>query len=182
MHTLVGFAPLLVAWCVLTSPNAAADSRLINGTPVDPNTWKEVVRIRSDGAGCTATVVGPRAIVTAAHCAKSGGTAAFTLDGKTYSAVMTRSSLYPAQDHDVSLGLVTPEITGILPASVGGSANKGDGITILGYGCITAGGGGGNDGILRIGDSTIVEFSVFSDCWMRFPTTIATPPIGNSSS
>ncbi len=161
MKTLVGFGPLLVALCGLISQNAAAGSRLINGIPVGPGTWKEVIRIRSDGAGCTATVVGPRTIITAAHCAKTGGTATFTLDGKDYSAVMTRSTVYPGQDHDVSLGLVTPEITGITPATIGGTASVGLGITLLGYGCVNAGGGGGNDGVLRIGDSAIIEFSGF---------------------
>jgi hypothetical protein len=157
--TLVGLNALLIALFGIVSQNAAAGSRLINGKPVDPGTWKEVVRIRADGAGCTATVVGPRTIITAAHCAKTGGTATFAIDGKNYSAVMTRSPIYPGQDHDVSIGIVTPEITGITPASIGGTASQGLGLTLLGYGCINPGGGGGNDGVLRIGESTIVEFS-----------------------
>ncbi len=159
--TLAGLFSLLCAFFAFSGQNAAAGSRLINGTPVPAGTWKEVVRIRSDGAGCTATVVGPRAIITAAHCAKTGGTATFTIDGVNYSAVMTRSPVYPGQDHDVSLGIVTPEIKGITPASIGGAATTGTGITLLGYGCINAGGGGGNDGILRMGDSAIVEFAGF---------------------
>lgn len=155
----IGLAGLLAA--LLMPASAAADSRLINGKPVDPGTYKEVVRIRSDGAGCTATVVGPRAIVTAAHCAKTGGTATFTVDGKNYSATMTRSPVYPGRDHDVSLGLVDREVTGVQPASIGGTATQSLGLILLGYGCVKPGGGGGNDGVLRIGESTIIEFSGF---------------------
>lgn len=158
---LVGSFALILVVAGGFSRDAAADSRLINGKPVDPGTYKEVVRIRSDGAGCTATVVGPRAIITAAHCAKTGGIATFTIDGKNYNATMTRSPVYPGQDHDVSVGVVDQEITGVEPATVGGTATQGMGLILLGYGCINPGGGGGNDGVLRIGESTVVEFSGF---------------------
>lgn len=158
---LIGLSIVLAALLALLPASAAADSRLINGKPVDPGTYKEVVRIRSDGAGCTATVVGPRAIITAAHCAKTGGVATFTLDGKNYSATMTRSPVYPGQDHDINIGLVDQEVTGVQPATIGGTATQNLGLILLGYGCVNPGGGGGNDGILRIGESTIVEFSGF---------------------
>ncbi len=135
---------------------------LIRGTPVPPGTWQEVVRIQSNGAGCTATIVGPRVIITAAHCAKNNATATFTYKGASYSAEMTRSSLYPARDHDISVGLIASEIVGAEPRKIGGAAATGTEITLLGYGCtnpIT--GTGGNDGILRIGKSVITGFSGF---------------------
>jgi len=152
---------VLVALFAIPCFALASDFRLINGTPVQAGTFRDVVRIQSGGAACTATVVGPRVIVTAAHCANNGATATFSIDGKSYSATMTRSSLYPGKDHDVSLGLVSQDITGVEPASIGGTATVGLGITLLGYGCINVGGGGGNDGILRIGDSAITGFSAY---------------------
>lgn len=132
---------------------------LIRGTPVPAGTWQEVVRITSGGAGCTATIVGPRVIITAAHCTGNGATAKFTYKGTSYSAKMTRSPLYPAKDHDISVGVVASEITGAVPHQIGGAAATGTEITLLGYGCINVGGGGGNDGILRIGKSVITGFS-----------------------
>lgn len=139
---------------------ASAGSRLINGKPVEPGTYKDVVRIRSNGSGCTATLVGPRVIITAAHCAATGATATFTVNGTEYSARITRAPLYDqGKDHDVALGLLPSAVTGIDPATVGGKAATGVALTLLGYGCINPGGGGGNDGILRIGESVITGFS-----------------------
>lgn len=137
---------------------------LINGTPVPSGTWKEVVYISMGGGACSATLIGPRVLITAAHCGTTGTTATFTIDGKKYSAKLTRSSLYPARDHDISLGLVTEEVKGIEPKTVGGTATKGLEITLLGYGCTQSNNGngaGGNDGILRIGKSVITSFQAY---------------------
>lgn len=134
--------------------------RIINGKPVEAGTYKEVPKISANGASCTATVIGPRVIVTAAHCANNDVMATFTIDGVNYSAKMKRSSLYPGQDHDIALGFTDKDIK-VTPVSVGGKAVVGLGITLLGYGCTNAGGTGGNDGVLRIGDTVITSFSEF---------------------
>lgn len=149
----------LIGVLLCVSFTAFGEGRLINGKPVEPGTFKEVVRIRSNGAGCTATVVGPRVIATAAHCARTGAEATFEVDGTEYTATITRSSLYPGKDHDIALGVTTKQITGVEYASIGGTATKGLGLTLLGYGCTQPGGSGGNDGVLRIGESAIVDFS-----------------------
>ncbi|MBM4318053.1 MAG: trypsin-like serine protease [Deltaproteobacteria bacterium] len=135
--------------------------RLINGKPVEPGTYEEVVRINTSGSYCTATVVGPKTIITAAHCAPNGATAEFKVKGVTYRAKIYRSNLFSSQDHDLSIGVTDQEITGIKPASIGGTAKTGLGITLLGYGCTQAGGSGGSDGILRYGETVITSFSNF---------------------
>jgi len=145
---------------------------LIKGTPVEPGTWQEVIRITSQGAGCTATIVGRRTIITAAHCAGNGRTATFNYKGKSYSAKITHSPLYPGRDHDVALGVVAQDIAEARPMSVGGTAKVGDEITLLGYGCINPQGTGGNDGILRIGKSQITGFSGY-DMVSRMPNGAA---------
>lgn len=136
---------------------------LINGTPVTPGSWKQTVRIQVGNSFCTASIVGPKVLSTAAHCAATGATAKFTLDGVTYSAKMTRHPDYPRKDVDVCLGIIDKEITGIeygvLPSSVD-VAKKDMPIRLMGYGCINPGSGtGGNDGILREGMSQITGFS-----------------------
>jgi hypothetical protein len=72
---------------------------------------------------------------------------------------MTRSPLYPRNDHDIALGIIDQEVTGIKFASIGGDASKGVDITLAGYGCVRPGGGGGNDGILRVGDNRVINLS-----------------------
>lgn len=144
-----------------TSISFGSTQRLINGSPVEEGTFQEVVRIKTGGSGCTATVVGPRVIVTAAHCANTGSVSKFMVGGVQYDAKMTRSSLYPRQDHDICIGVTDEEITGVKPASIGGSAEKGTRITLLGYGCTKPGGSGGNDGVLRVGETEVISFKNF---------------------
>jgi hypothetical protein len=137
---------------------------LIGGTPVQPGTYKEVVNIRTGNSGCTATVVGPKAAVTAAHCGANGATSTFKIDGKDYSGKITRSSLYPGRDHDIAVIVLTTEVPESVVgkyAHIGGAATQGTELTLLGYGCTQPGGGGGNDGVLRIGKAKVKNFSGF---------------------
>lgn len=148
----------IIALLTITQALFAANTRLINGKEVTPGTYKEVVKIETNGAPCTGTVVGPRVVLTAAHCITNGSTAKFTYAGKSYSAKMTRSPKYPAKDHDVALGLVEGNIQAVEPASIGGKATTGLGVILLGYGCDTSG-GGASDGKLRWGETVITSFS-----------------------
>ncbi len=154
---------LLAALCLYTPSHGESGPvpTLINGTPVPAGTWAEVVRITSSGGACTATLVGPRVIATAAHCATTGDTVSFKYKGENYTAKMTRSPLFnnSTVQHDVCLGYVNKEIPDVKPMTVGDTASTGLDITVLGYGCINPGGTGGNDGILRIGDTKVVNFS-----------------------
>lgn len=142
-------------WRVNDSKNPV----LINGTPVDKAKYPAVLRIKSaDGAGCTASLVGPQAILTAAHCAEQGSTVSFTThDGRKFSAVMYRYERWPGDDLDLSVGKVNQPVTGIVPLAVRTDRfeKKGMDVTLIGYGCINPGGTGGNDGVLRIGTAKI---------------------------
>lgn len=136
---------------------------LIRGLPVEEGTFEDVVGIRLSGAACSATIIGKRVILTAAHCGSTGSIATFKALGIEYNAKLTQSLLYRNRDHDLALGLANKEIAGVDPSTIGGEAADGEDLVLLGYGCIRIGGGGGNDGILRIGLSKITGFSGFYD-------------------
>ncbi len=146
----------LFAFFFLTSPVLA--SRLINGTVVTEG-YDHVVWIVSGGAGCTATVVGPRTILTAGHCASTGQTAKFKIGGTEYSAKITRHPDYNDSnvENDLALGLTNVDIVVKERSTISKTAPKvGDAITLLGYGCTKP--NGQVDGKLRKGDSVITKF------------------------
>jgi hypothetical protein len=147
---------VVLGFMLVLSTSVMAE-RLINGTPVPEGTFKEVVKIRTGSSGCTATIVGPRAIITAAHCARNGATSTFTVNGKGYGAKITRHPRYPGPV-DIAMGVINEEVKGIVPVQLDDRAAViDDMITLLGYGCTNPGGGGGNDGVLRYGESKVIS-------------------------
>lgn len=133
---------------------------LINGDPVDKTKFPAVVHLQGeDGAGCTGSIVGPKAMLTAAHCAEPGKKMFFTtVDGVKHTAVMTRVEDWPARDLDLNLGVVTPPVApSIAPLEVRTDRfeKKDMLVDMIGYGCVNPGGGGGNDGVLRKGTGKI---------------------------
>lgn len=134
-----------------------SDRVLINGTPVDKAQYPSVVRIFVGSSSCTANVVGKRKILTAAHCGETGDTATFaTISGKKYSAKLQRAPGYPGEDLDLSVGTTAVDID-VAPSPVRTDRfeKKGMEVVMIGYGCVKPGGGGGNDGVLRIGKSAV---------------------------
>lgn len=127
----------------------AANNRIINGTPADPAKFKEVVRFPGTGGGsCTGTLVGPRVLVTAAHCAPNGSIVKFVVGGKEYSAKLTRSTHFPATEHNLAVGLVDKEVSGVEFANIGGKSSVGLEMAIFGYGCTSGGATTGSDALL----------------------------------
>jgi len=153
----------LVLDCV-RSPEGDVVPTLINGQELDLAKWKYVVRITVGSSGCTATVVGPKVALTAAHCGATGAAASFKIGTKSFTGKIERSSLYPGVDHDVSVIILDQEVAKAdvdVFAIVGGTATNGTEYFLAGYGCTQAGGGGGNDGKLRGGKARMTGTSGF---------------------
>lgn len=142
---------------VFGSMKGLAEARVINGVEVPKGMFSEVVVVKSDGAACTATIVGQRALIAAAHCFRAGSTVEFEVGGTTYTGKGFRHPEYPQKDVDVSLVVVDQAINGVAPATIGSTVAVGDRVFLLGFGCTTAGGGGGNDKVLRMGESVVTS-------------------------
>ncbi len=142
---------------LVVSASAFPANRIIGGLEVATSDFPDIVRIKMDGASCSAVLVGPQVILTAAHCAAPGSVATFEMAGKSYTAKLFRSPLYPGKDHDIALGILDKK-TRVEPSTIGGKATKGADLELYGYGCTKQGGGGGNDGVLRFGESAILDF------------------------
>lgn len=135
----------------------ANEKVLINGNPVDRSKYPHVIRIFAGGSSCTASVVGPRTILTAAHCADDGQTIQFqTVSGKKYSAKISLHPDYPKKDVDLALAVTSVDIdVKPNPVRLDRFEKKGMEVDLIGYGCVKPGGGGGNDGVLRAGKSKV---------------------------
>lgn len=132
---------------------------LIGGKPVEPGEYPEVVYISMKSGRCSASLVGPQVLLTAAHCARGGAKVTFQHNQNQYSATCTAPAAYPREDHDISLCLIDKEIQKPYASIADKSPEVGEKMTLIGYGCVKPGGGGGNDGVLRVGQSTVTGFT-----------------------
>lgn len=147
---------------IFTSLQAQQDQTLIGGNPVPKDSFDAVVYISMGSGRCSATVIGDRVLITAAHCARGGQRISFSHNKNRYTAICEGHPSYPRQDYDVSLCLIDKPVVDVKPASLDFTGVRRDEvITMTGYGCTKPGGSGGNDGILRFGNTTITGFTSF---------------------
>jgi len=138
---------------------AQGSLELIGGTPADPNDWPASVYARMGSSACSATVVGERVLLIASHCVSNGGTATFSVLGNAYRAACSHTPGYPANStYDWTLCYTDRKVEGVKYERIATSAEGlkvGAMLRLTGYGCINSGGGGGNDGVFRIGKAPI---------------------------
>lgn len=132
---------------------------LIGGVPADAALWPASVYARAGSSACSATIVGDRVVFIASHCVADGGSITFTAHANSYRAVCSHHPEYRGNSTaDWTLCLVDRPVTGVAFEVLGvekAGLLIGQDLLLSGYGCIHPGGGGGNDGIFRIGNAKI---------------------------
>lgn len=130
---------------------ADVEPEVIGGVPT--NGYPEAVKL---GNGCTASIVGPRAVMTAAHCVGNGGKRSFKVGSKTYLATFTHSPYYK-YSHDIALGVPDAPIVGVRPINIYTGPLQAYRVLVIGYGCNVKGGAG--VGIKRVASAQIMTIS-----------------------
>lgn len=130
---------------------------LINGQPVDRADWLEVVRIGNQS--CSATLVGKNCALTAGHCGRDGATSNVEIyRGPNVRCRVVQMPQYQnGSNYDLSVLVLEDEVD--VPFATVGLEHQfanGQDVDIAGYGCTRPGGGAGNDGVLRWGESKVV--------------------------
>lgn len=137
------------------------EADLIGGKPADPKEFPATVYSAQGNSRCTATIVGERVLLIAAHCVGNGRSAVFKASGVEYRSTCTHGPDYARNSTaDWALCLIDQSVVNVPFEHVNQEADRlkvGDKLLLTGFGCTSPGGGGGNDGTYRIGESTIRE-------------------------
>lgn len=114
--------------------------------------YPEVVKLQSKTEVCTGTLIGPRAILSAAHCADLKNSFV-EYAGQRYRLRYVRSAGYPRREHDVAVAIADRDIDGARIAKIGRGLHHGSVITLAGYGCTRR---GGPSGPLHLGRTKVI--------------------------
>lgn len=143
---------------------------LIGGSEARAEEWPASFYSSAAGARCSATLVGPQALLLAAHCVGNGKRSIISFRSKTYNGKCTHAESYKNgtgdESADYALCFLTSPVEGLRYETINRDASrlkvKGD-ILLTGYGCTQAPApgsnepSGGNDGIFRIGSAKIIH-------------------------
>lgn len=127
----------------------AEDICLPDETAISSEKYPAIIKVETQQGKCTATVVGPNVILTAAHCAyekdesgenviPEGKTGSFTAGGEEYTftfipSTRTDKDVRLGLKPDISLGLVHSKIKNIEPLSIGFEKPR-EPLLVLGFG------------------------------------------------
>ncbi|WP_026909390.1 S1 family peptidase [Patulibacter minatonensis] len=133
----------VLVWTLIGMPIVAAPAAIVSGVRVEPSSRPAVVRLAE---ACTATLVAPRRLLTAAHCVSHvvPGTTAVRIGGARYVAVRVArhprfqylTPDFPAEPYrDLGLVELDRDVTGVRPIAVArGHVRAGQEVELSGYG------------------------------------------------
>ena len=172
--------PLLyiIAFFLSVQVFANPDPTLVGGKPVKAGEYPEVIRISDGGSYCSAALIGPRVILTAAHCTRENGDIEPVSEKKIYEFVHNQNvykakcTLAPSYrdgrrgvgSQDIALCKTDKSIDVKYAVITENEPAIDQTVTLIGYGCTRGrdsegGPGGGNDGILRVGKAKVSRSS-----------------------
>lgn len=125
----------------LTLLEPTAESQVIGADPASTTDWPATLVFRTRSGGCTATAVGKRVVLTAAHCVADGQKGSITTNGQKARVTCNHHPDYPSPDSSADFALCystrdlafTPYENVNTVSSIG---DKDESITLLGFGCI----------------------------------------------
>lgn len=142
--------------------------KLSGGRPARSRDWPASFYSDADGSRCTATLVGPRALILAAHCVGDQQMVTIEVRGTPISGLCTHAEEYATDaSADYALCYMHGEITGIVFETINRDPQrikKGATLLLSGFGCTQPPPqgdpaqcgmeppSGGNDGVYRIGN------------------------------
>ncbi len=135
---------------------------VIGASPQATSDWPATMIFRSGVGGCTSTIVGPKTLVTAAHCVKDGESGSLKLNGTTITVNCTHHPAYTQQNNTADFALCSSdvEMSGVLFENISTSLaypRKGQKLTLLGYGCRKEGGTDHAFGQLYAGEAVVIR-------------------------
>ena len=143
------------------------NSELIGGGIVTTDLFPGVFYTRQGNSRCTGTLIGNRVVASAAHCMSNGAALELTHAGKVYKGKCAHAPEYKGNaTADWALCLLSDEVPDSISESINISTERlklGGEVVLMGYGCIQNGGGGGNDGKLRVGKAPITRLPTSSN-------------------
>ncbi len=145
--------------------------QIIGGTIADPSDWPATfVFISPQGGGCTSTAIGPKVILTAAHCIGDNAKGIVELNGRTVAAACYHHPDYhnnvsdtdPKWSEKVSpdfaLCITDDQLAGLDFENIdkeGTELKLGQTIQLVGFGCNAIGGTDNGFGVLYEGNSAV---------------------------
>lgn len=165
---------MVLGFCIATTAGAQdfemsrplpppADAQIIGGRPSILSEWPATLVFDANQGACTATIIGPRVILTAAHCVRPGGKGTVNWANGTVRAECDHHPGYRRQDSlDIALCLTSTVMT--FPPQAGPERLSSDPLSppaatqllLQGFGCRRVGGGGAI-GVLYEGDATVED-------------------------